>query len=216
LLTQKADPELEATRRYFGKLTNNELYYRGIELRRHDCPEFLKEFQERLMEILFDADDAEKVEREQFKKAYDYAVKICDEIMEGKVKPERLVVSKVLRKPVNEYRSMFPHVVAAMQMVQKGKRMRRGEMIDFIYVNASHRNPFRRVVPALLLDKGSYCDREKYLEMILDVAETILSAFGFNRKQLGFKSRPRSFLEEIQREREQDILSELQSLMEKG
>lgn len=86
--------------------------------------------------------------------------------MEGKVKLERLVVSKVLRKPVNEYRSMFPHVVAAMQMVQKGKRLRRGETIDFVYINASHTNPFRRVVPALLLDEANYYDSEKYVEMV--------------------------------------------------
>jgi len=69
-------------------------------------------------------------------------------------------------------------------------------------------------MPALLLDKGSYYDREKYLEMVLDVAETILSTFGFNRKHLGFKPGPKSFLEEIRRERGQEILSELQSLME--
>jgi len=186
LLTQEADPEFEVTRRYFGKLTNDKLYYRGVELRRHDCSEFLKRFQKGLMKILFESECAEEVERDQFKKAYDYVVKTCDEIREGKVELERLVVSKILRKPLNKYRSMFPHVVAVIQMIQKGKRMRTGEMIDFIYVNASHTNPFRRVVPALLLDKRNYYDREKYVEMVLDVAETILGTFGFDRKQFGF------------------------------
>jgi len=212
LLTQEADPEFEATRRYFGKLINDKLYYRGVELRRHDCPEFLKRFQKGLMETLFESECAEEVERDQFKKAYDYVVKTCDEIREGKIELERLVVSKVLRKSVNKYRSMFPHVVAAMQMVQKGKRMRTGEMIDFIYVNASHTNPFRRVVPALLLDKRNYYDREKYVEMVLDVAETILGTFGFDRKQFGFQPKARNFREEIRREIGKEILSELRSL----
>lgn len=121
-------------------------------------------------------------------------------------------MSEVLRKPVNEYRSIFPHVVAAMQMIQKGKKLSTGETIDFLYVNANHTNPFRRVVPTSLLNGHQYYDREKYLEMVLDVAETVLGIFGFDRKQLGFEPRTKSFLEEIYHEREQEIISELQSL----
>jgi len=45
LLAQESDPDLEATRRYFGKLKNGELYFRGIELRRRDYPIFIKDFQ---------------------------------------------------------------------------------------------------------------------------------------------------------------------------
>jgi hypothetical protein len=34
-----------------------------------------------------------------------------------------LSISKVLRKPVKEYRGMFLHVTADMQMIQKGKKL---------------------------------------------------------------------------------------------
>jgi len=188
LIHQEADPNLEAARRYFGKLTNDELYYRGIELRRHDYPTFLKEFETRLMEILFDAETADHVWKHQYKKAFNYVVETCNRIRKGKVPPSELVMSKVLRKPVNAYRSLFPHVVAAIQMVQKGKRLKKGEKIDFIYVNAEHKNPFRRVVPAAIVDGAhGYYDRDKYVELILEVAETILGVFGFNKKQLKIK-----------------------------
>ena len=184
LIHQEADPNLMAARRYFGKLTNGELYYRGIELRRHDYPTFLKEFETRLMEILFDAESAEDIWKRQYKKAFNYVIETCNLIRKGKVPLNTLVVSKVLRKPVNTYRSLFPHVVAAIQMAQKGKRLKKGENINFIYVNAEHKNPFRRVVPAATLHGGhKYYDRDKYVELILDVAETVLGVFGFNRKQ---------------------------------
>lgn len=213
LLRQEADPNLGATRRYFGKLMTGDLHYRGIELRRHDCPVFLKQFQNKLLEILFNAESAAIIEKEQFKKAYDYVVETCDKILEGNIKLERLIISKVLRKPVTEYTSMFPHVIAAIQMIHKGKKMKTGENIDFLYVNAAHRNPFRRVIPASVLNNGHhYYDREKYLEMVLDVAETVLGVFGFNRKHLGFKPHSKDFLKEIYWEREQETLSELQSL----
>jgi DNA polymerase elongation subunit (family B) len=188
LLRQEGDPNLEATRRYFGKLTNGELYYRGIELRRHDFPVFLKELETRLMEILFDAESAEEVWKFQYKKAFDFVIKACDLIRSGKVPLDDLVISKILRKPVNSYRSLFPHVIAAIQLVQKGKRLKSGEKIDYVYVNAEHKNPFRRVVPAAILDKNyRYYDRDKYVELVLDIAETILGIFGFSRKNLGLE-----------------------------
>jgi DNA polymerase elongation subunit (family B) len=183
-------------------------------LTHNNDPEFLKEFQKNLIETLFNAKSAEEVEKERFKEAYDYVARTCDRIKEGKEGPKRLVVSKVLRKPVNDYGSMFPHVIAAMQMIQKGKKLRVGENIDFLYINASHTNPFGRVVPASLLDDNQHYDREKYVEMALDVAETVLGLFGFSRKDFGYKPGAKNFIEEIYREREQEVISELQSLVD--
>jgi DNA polymerase elongation subunit (family B) len=172
-------------------------------LRRHDCPSFLKNFQKRLLEILFDAECVENLKKDQFKKAQDYVVEIYEEIMNGKIDPEKLVISKVLRKPVDEYQSMFPHVVAAIQMMQKGKKLKPGEIIDFLYVNAAHKNPFRRVVPAAILNNSHcYYDKEKYSEMVLDVAETVLSLFGFNGEQNCFRPKSKNYLEELYYERE--------------
>ena len=79
-------------------------------------------------------------------------------------------------------------------MVQKGKKLKRGEVIDFLYVNAAHTNPFRRVISASLLNDLHYYDKERYLEMVLDVAETILCVFGFSRKQLGISLNQKAFL----------------------
>ena len=59
---------------------------------------------------------------------------------------------------------------------------------------------------------ASTYDRNKYAEMLLDVAESILGVFGFSRTQLGFQSRPRNFLEELQGERAKEIMLELESL----
>jgi DNA polymerase elongation subunit (family B) len=185
LLPKEADPDIEATKRYFGKLMSGDLHYRGIELRRHDYPVFLKQFQKKLLEILFDAKDAELVKREQYQKAYNYVTETCNKVARGKIAWKKLIVSKVLRKPVKEYKSALPHVIAALQLIQKGKKVKTGEVIDFLYVNTAHINPFRRVVPAAILNSNyHYYDKKKYSEMVLDVAETVLNVFGFNRKQL--------------------------------
>ena len=51
-------------------------------------------------------------------------------------------------------------------------------------------------------------DREKYLEMLLDSAETALSVFGFNRSLYGFsKKKSYHWWEEQYRQQERDIES---------
>ncbi len=178
-LNQRTVPDWAAASRYFGKLTNGEFHYRGIPLRRHDCPPFLKDFQLKLMEILFNADSANEVEEKQLKKAWKYVDETCDKVLEGNFEPEELVVSKVLRKPLREYTNKAAHVTAAEQMVQKGKRLETGDLIDFVYVNSEHSNPSRRVVPAVFLQDGHrYYDRKKYVRLVLDAAHLLLDVFG--------------------------------------
>ena len=102
-----------------------------------------------------------------------------------------------------------------MQMAQKGKRLESGENINFLYINAEHKNPFRRVVPAAILDENhKYYDQDKYAELVLDLAETILGIFGFERKQLRIGPKSRNYLDELRFERSKERLTELESLME--
>ena len=63
--------------------------------------------------------------------------------------------------------------------------------------------------------EGKYADTydaNKYAEMLLDVAESVLGVFGFSRTQLGFYCMPRNFLEELRGERGKEVLLELESL----
>jgi len=71
-------------------------------------------------------------------------------------------------------------------------------------------NPFRRVVPASIMNDGHrHYDEEEYVEMVLDAAETILGVFGFDRRKLGFQSKPKDFLEELRLDRNQELISEI-------
>jgi hypothetical protein len=50
-------------------------------------------------------------------------------------------------------------------------------------VNEDHRNPYRRVVSVDVMDRSRrYYDKEKYVELVLDAAETILGIFGFRKR----------------------------------
>jgi DNA polymerase elongation subunit (family B) len=111
--------------------------------------------------------------------------------------------------PVERYRTLFPHVAAAIQLRQKQRLVKPGDLVDYIYVDNEQMNPLKRIAPTGLAE----CyDADKYAEMLLDVAESILAVFGFSRTQLRFERKPRGFLEELRGERGRDILLELENL----
>ena len=93
-----------------------------------------------------------------------------------------LVISKLLRQDIQKYKSLFPHASAAIQL---RKYPLKGDTIQYIYTNSTHNNPLCRVTPIESLKSIPQYDKEKYKEMILDVAETVLGFFGFDRTAYG-------------------------------
>ncbi|MEM2123543.1 MAG: DNA polymerase domain-containing protein, partial [Candidatus Bathyarchaeia archaeon] len=186
LLNRREDPllgALGAAHRYYGVLADGGFHYRGIELRRRDTPPFIKDFQAELMKILLDADSIEQIRESRYREACRYVEEVCSRVRRGEFPVEELVITKTLRKPVKAYSGLLPHVVAALQMVQKREDPEIGETVRYIYVNEDHRNPYRRVVSADLTDSShQYYDKEKYVDLVLDAAETMLGIFGFRRK----------------------------------
>ncbi len=171
---------MEAQKRYFGLLTDGQVVTRGIEIRRHDCPRFIKTFQTQLIRHLFETTTVSAAEQEGLQSALSYICQTLDAIARHEITPEELIISKVLRKPLNTYTQQSSHVAAAKNLAQHGQHANDGDVIDFIYVNAQHPNPLRRVIPTDLY-KAPYYDAEKYRELILDAAETVLATFGFSR-----------------------------------
>ncbi|HJT47512.1 MAG TPA: hypothetical protein VJ729_04960, partial [Nitrososphaeraceae archaeon] len=58
LLPLEADEKIEVLKHYFGVTFDEELVTRGIEIRRHDIPAFIKQFQTQLLYTLFDCKDS--------------------------------------------------------------------------------------------------------------------------------------------------------------
>src|ERR671931_892904 len=89
-----------------------------------------------------------------------------------------LIISKLLRQDIQKYRSLFPYVSAA---IQSRKYPMKGDTIQYIYTDSKHNNPLCRVRPIENIKTLPPYDKEKYKEMILDAAETVLGFFGFDR-----------------------------------
>jgi DNA polymerase elongation subunit (family B) len=213
LLPLEADEKMEALKHYFGITQDHELITRGIEIRRHDAPNFIKEFQTELLYILFDCKDTAEVVSKGYENALLLITKTIDKVMTGEIQTEDLVISKLLRQGLDKYRSLFPHVSAAIQLSEAGKSLIRGDNIQYIYTDAHHKNPLCRVMPQELFrhEKELNYDKEKYRVMLLEAAETVLGYFGFDKTVYGGdirKNRNRKWWHEFREERTRDIETE--------
>ena len=182
LLNSSTDPRMVAARRYYGKLMDGSLFYRGIELRRHDTPPLFKDMQRLMMETLFDAEDADQVLGDQLPRVLELVRGTCRDVRGGRVDPRLLVVSKRLRRDLSQYRSLQPHVVAAMLGASEDDKA------DFIYVNTERRNPYLRVMPASMLNGGHHrYDRKKYAAMARRAAWNLLRPFALSEASMAGK-----------------------------
>jgi DNA polymerase, archaea type len=172
LLGKNTDPLQGASNRYYGKLTDGSLFYRGIELRKHDTPPYMNRLQERVMSALFDAEDGDGVLKMGLPRALAIANRASEELRRGRVDPKELVISKRLSRELNQYRSLQSHVVAALLGAEEEGNSR------FIYANTESSNPYLRVKPSFMLGdaEGRY-DRRKYVELARRTVMSLLSPF---------------------------------------
>jgi hypothetical protein len=119
--------------------------------------------------------------------------------------------------------------LAAIQLTNTagGKQPTKGDTIQYIYTNSQHKNPLCRVVPLEILqnvekdgkeEKSTLnYDKDKYREMILDAADTVLGYFGFNRtvyeNPRNNRKKKRKWYQGLHEERTKDIQAEM--MMEK-
>jgi DNA polymerase elongation subunit (family B) len=181
----------------------------GIGARRHDAPNFIKDFQSEVLYTLFDCKDSAEIASRGYENALLLVTKTIDKVMTGELELKDLIVSKIPRQDLYKYRSLFPHISAALQLSEGGVPLTRGDTMQYIYTDAAHSNPPRRVTPVEFIEEGreQVYDKEKYREMLLEGAETVLGYLGFDRTLFGLTNRTkyRKWWHQLRDQRQKDI-----------
>ncbi len=177
LLPQKGDPGVGAVNRYYGATVDGGYVCRGIELRRRDTPPYVARVQREAIEALLSCGSLEEVRTEGVRRALAVIDEACRRLRRGEVPPEELRVSTVLRRSLREYKARLPHVAAAEALDMAGESVEAGTLIDYVYVDAGHHNPLRRVRPA---GCGRGVDVEKYVELVREAGRSILMPFNLD------------------------------------
>ena len=87
--------------------------------------------------------------------------------------------------------------------------------LQYVYTDAGHTNPLRRVMPVDFIEEGreQVYGKEKYREILLEAAETVLGYFGFDRTLFGVTShsKNRKWWHQLKEQQQKDIDTESSS-----
>ena len=97
---------------------------------------------------------------------------------------EQLIIKTQLKKPISEYKSISPHVVAAKRMKELQLPVSSGNVIEYYIAETREKKKLVRDKVKLPMEKGKY-DLDYYLNrQILPAVENIFQVFDINVKEI--------------------------------
>jgi DNA polymerase I len=150
---------------------------KGLEFVRRDWAALAKKTQEGVLRaILKDGSP---------KKAAEIVRRTTREVLEGKVSLEDLIIYTQLKMPIESYRSIGPHVVAAKKLRAKGHVIEPGMIIAYIEAKGPG-SISERAVPVEEF-KGKEYDADYYVEhQILPAVMRIMEVLGYRGEDLRY------------------------------
>jgi DNA polymerase elongation subunit (family B) len=109
LLPLEANEKIEALKQYYGITHEGQLVVRGVEIRRHDTPKFIKEFQTELLSALFDCNDVKEITNKGYESALMLVTRAIDKIMIGGdgITLDDLIIHKLLGQDIKNTEVYF-------------------------------------------------------------------------------------------------------------
>ncbi len=154
-----------------------DLKIRGFETVRRDWCALAREVQNNIIRSILKEGNE--------KNALEYVKGIINKLKKREISKKDLIIKTQLKKPLSEYKSISPHVIAAQKMKKEGIPLSEGNLIEYYIAETAGRNSkLVREKVKLLEEKGEY-NLEYYLErQILPAVENIFQVFGINTKEI--------------------------------
>lgn len=157
-----------AKKRYALLDENGKLKIRGLEVVRRDLCRYARQTQQEILKLCLIDEDIEG--------AFKYLNERIRALQENNYEVKDLVVYEQLSKPVEEYKLISPHVVAAKRLLEKGIYVGEGSVIGYIIQKGSG-SISERAYPIELADL-SKIDINYYIEnQVIPTAMRILKIF---------------------------------------
>ena len=177
-LPSRTEPRVAVANRYFGAYEDGSLKIRGIEARRRDTPDFIKETQLGMLEILSDGRDAAGF-RAAIPQAIAYAGERLRGLRAGEVPARQLVVTNRLSRRPEEYTVRTAAARVAQQLASNGVELHPGERLNFLLVPG----PEKALAWETIEGPIPY-DRAAYTELLLRAVDSVLAPLGIDRVTL--------------------------------
>jgi DNA polymerase elongation subunit (family B) len=159
---------------YFGVLPDGTVDIKGLTGRKSQTPEYLKKVFYETLDILSKVQTPEDFERAK-KNTRELLTGMISSLKGRKVPVQELAFTVMMGKPTGKYNGTTPqHVRAAMQLEEKGREIKAGEIIAYVKT----RNP-PYVKPAELA-RPDEIDADKYIEYAHSMFDQMLDALDFS------------------------------------
>jgi DNA polymerase-2 len=178
-LSSKTDSKVGVLNRYYGIFEDGRLKVRGIDLRRHDTPEIVRQCQTEMLDILTKARDSN-----EFRLLIPSALKVLERFVgslrDGTVPLEDLVIVKNLSKNPDEYTHEVPQAIAARHLVAQGGSVHAGQQVSYILTS----DRTRTALPPEVVGEDTVYDSERYVDLLCSSAANLLLPLGYDAKYL--------------------------------
>jgi len=181
LFVLKRTGELGAKKKYALLDKNGKIKIRGFESVRRDRCELAKDTQDIILKKVLKEGNPDS--------ALKYIQKIVQEIKGKKVPIEQLIIRTRLKKEIEAYSSIGPHVTVAKHMRDLGLPIREGALIEFVIKKGSEKLIRDRAKLPDEVKQGEY-DVDYYTDhQILPAVESIFAVFGISSDELNKKQK---------------------------
>lgn len=172
----KRTGDLGAKKKYALIDENNKIKIRGFETVRRDWCNLARQTQNKVLELILKEGNE--------KKALEYVKKIIKQIKNRETPLEQLIIKTQLKKSIEEYKAISPHVTIARKMKEQELPVNIGMLIKYYISETKEKKALVRDRAKMPEESGRY-DIEYYLKnQILPAIENIFEIFNIDLKQI--------------------------------
>ena len=171
-LPSKVRTGISVSTRYFGRFADGTLKLRGLKVRQHGTPPFVRAFQHRLLAIMGACRTRAELEAAapRLEAAYREA---REALWRGHVVPAELAIAARVSREAESFRANSPVAVCLRILAQRGIRIPPGQKVRYVIVDRSHPDPLRRYRPEPFIDEGRDYDAVAYQALLLDAFKEV-------------------------------------------
>ena len=172
LWVTKRTGTIGAKKKYALMGRDGKLKIRGFETVRRDWCHLARELQNRIIRLVLEDGNETR--------ALQYLKEVVKKVKQREINREDITIRTMLQKPIEEYKAISPHVIAARKMREQKIPISGGNLIEYFIAETREKKKLVRDKVKLPDEKGEY-NIEYYLKkQILPAVENILQVFGVN------------------------------------
>jgi DNA polymerase elongation subunit (family B) len=173
IFVMKRKEESGAKKKYALINEKGEIIIRGFETIRRDWSYLTKEVQKKVLEII--------LKEKNIKKAKKYVDGVINDIRKHKIYINKMVIRTTLKKSLDSYKQIGPHVVVARRMKKKGMDVSIGTTIKYIISEKGKSISDKARIPEECEDY----DSEYYVNnQIIPAVGRIFDVLGYKKEEL--------------------------------